>query len=104
MAEEWFKSGDHPNIVFKSTSVSALNDSQFTIDGDLSLMGQTHPVTLNAKLNGAAPSHPFTKKPVIGFSATTTIDRTAWGLTKFAPKIGEQVAIEIEGEFVNNAN
>lgn len=104
LAEDWFKSAEHPTISFTSTSVSALNGSQFTIDGDLSLMGQTHPVSLTAKLNGATPSHPFIKKPLVGFSATTTIDRTLWGLSKYAPKIGAQVAIEIEGEFVNNVD
>jgi polyisoprenoid-binding protein YceI len=50
-------------------------------------------------LNGAAVSHPFKKIPALGFSATTTIDRTAWGLSKFAPIVGAEVRIEIEGEF-----
>ena len=104
LSEEWFKSADHPTINFKSTSVSALNGSQFTISGDLTLVGKTLPVTLNATLNGAAASHPLLKKPIIGFSATTSIDRTAWGISKYAPNIGEQVSIEIEGEFLNNAN
>jgi polyisoprenoid-binding protein YceI len=101
LAEDWFKSAEYPTIVFKATSVSALDGSNFTIDGDLTLMGQTHPVSLDAKVNGATPSHPFTKVPLVGFSATTSIDRTIWGLNKYAPKIGEQVSIEIEGEFLN---
>ena len=84
--------------------MSALNGSQFTISGDLTLVGKTLPVTLSATLNGAAASHPFLKKPVVGFSATTSIDRTAWGISKYAPNIGEQVIIEIEGEFLSNAN
>ncbi len=103
LAEDWFKSADHPSINFKATSVSELDGSNFTIGGDLTLMGQTHPVTLAATLNGATPSHPFVKVPLIGFSATTKIDRTVWGLSKFAPKIGAEVSIEIEGEFLNNA-
>jgi polyisoprenoid-binding protein YceI len=101
LAEEWFKSADHPTITFTATSVSALQDSNFQIEGDLSLLGKTHPVTLKATLNGATPSHPFAKLPLIGFSATTSIDRTAWGLSKYAPKIGADVSIEIEGEFLN---
>ncbi len=103
LAEDWFKSADHPSITFKSTAVSALAGSSFTIDGELTLMGQSHPVTLNATLNGATPSHPFAKVPLVGFSATTSIDRTVWGLSKYAPKVGAQVAIEIEGEFLNSA-
>lgn len=101
LAEDWFKSAEHPSITFKATSVSELVGSDFTIDGELTLLGQTHPVTLNATLNGATPSHPFAKVPLIGFSAKASIDRTVWGLSKYAPKIGAQVSIEIEGEFLN---
>ncbi|MBL4670817.1 MAG: YceI family protein [Arenicella sp.] len=103
LAEDWFKSAEYPSITFIATSVSALDGSNFTIDGDLTLMGQTHPVSLDATVNGATPSHPFAKVPLIGFSATTSIDRTIWGLSKYAPKIGAQVSIEIEGEFLNKA-
>lgn len=103
LAEDWFKSAEYPSIIFKATSVSELEGSNFTIDGDLTLMGQTHPVSLDARLNGATPLHPFARVPLIGFSATTSIDRTIWGLSKYAPKIGEQVSIEIEGEFLNKA-
>lgn len=103
LAEDWFKSAEHPTITFKATSVSELDGSNFTINGDLTLMGQTHPVTLAATLNGATPSHPFAKVPLIGFSAKASIDRTVWGLSKYAPKIGSQVSIEIEGEFLNKA-
>ena len=35
-----------------------------------------------------------------GFSATTTIKRTEWGMGKYAPNIGDEVAVMIEGEFV----
>lgn len=103
LSKEWFKSGDNPSITFQSTSVSALEGDKFTIEGELNLMGQTHPVTLDATFNGATASHPFKKLPLIGFSATTTIDRTVWGLNKYAPNIGADVVIEIEGEFLNNA-
>jgi polyisoprenoid-binding protein YceI len=35
----------------------------------------------------------------MGFSATTTIDRTTWGMDKYAPMIGTDVKVMIEGEF-----
>lgn len=100
LSETWLNSETSPSITFKSTQVSELNGKQFTIQGELSMAGKTHPVTLAATLNGSTPSHPFKKIPLIGFSATTTIDRTAWGVDKYAPKVGAEVAIEIEGEFV----
>jgi len=104
LSGSWFKSAEHPSIQFVSTKVSDLEEGKtFTISGDLTLMGQTHPVTLDAVLNGATPSHPFKKVPLVGFSATTKIDRTAWGLSNYAPNIGAEVSIEIEGEFLHKA-
>ena len=103
LSEVWLKSADHPAIIFKTTSVSELKGSSFTINGELSMNGQTNTVVLDATLNGSTPSHPISKIPVVGFSATTTIDRTAWGVNKYAPQVGADVSIEIEGEFVNKS-
>ena len=100
LATEWFQSGDNASITFNSTSVSDLNGNKATVIGDLTMLGQTHPVTLDVSLNKATAKHPFKKVPVVGFSATTTIDRTVWGLDKYAPGIGAQVSVEIEGEFI----
>lgn len=96
---EWFKGAEFPQITFTSTAVSELNGDQFTIDGDLTLLGKTLPVTLDAKLNGALEAHPFSKAPVIGFGAVTTIKRADWGLDQRIKFIGADVRVEIQGEF-----
>lgn len=102
LAEEWFKSKEHPSISFVSTSLSALDGQNFDINGNLTIMGQAHPVVLKARLNGATPLHPFTRVPLVGFSAKAEIDRTLWGIDRYAPKIGAIVTVEIEGEFLKN--
>ncbi len=102
LSQNWLKSEEAPSITFVSTSVSPLDGQNFTIDGEMSMAGQTHPVTLNAKVNGSTPSHPFVKKPLVGFSATATIDRTTWGVSKYAPQVGAEVAVEIQGEFIKS--
>lgn len=99
LAKDWFNSEEFPSISFVSNSVSELSDNGFTINGDLTMLGVTKPVSLNATLNKATKKHPFVGKPVIGFSANAVVDRTEWGLTKFAPSIGKDVELEIEGEF-----
>ena len=38
--------------------------------------------------------------PVIGFSATTTIQRSQWGMDTLVPYIGDEVDVAIEAEFV----
>ena len=101
LSKKWFKSGDEPTIVFKSTKVSDLNGHSFTFEGEMTLAGQTHPVVFDAKLNGATASHPFKKdKALVGFSAKTVIDRTQWGVSTYAPRIGAEVTVEVEGEFL----
>ena len=100
LAEDWFKSEEYPSITFSSKSVSGLVDGKAKVVGDMTMLGQTHEVVLDINLNKATANHPFKKVPVIGFSATTAIDRTIWGLSKYAPNIGASVVIEIEGEFI----
>jgi polyisoprenoid-binding protein YceI len=104
LAKDWFKAEEFPDITFKSTAVSALSGNNFSIEGELSMMGKTLPATLQATLNKATTKHPLYGKPVIGFSAVTTLDRTQWGQTKYAPGIGAEVTVEIEGEFGYEAN
>lgn len=102
LSESWFKSATFPSITFVSKNVSQLVDGKAQVIGDLTMLGETKEVELDVTFNKAAVAHPFKKVPVIGFSATTSIDRTHWGLTKFAPNIGAQVEIEIEGEFLKS--
>lgn len=101
---DWFSGAEFPQITFTSTSVSELNGQKFTVDGELTLLGKTLPVTLDATLNGALPSHPFTKAPVIGFGAVTSIERAEWGVDKFLQHIGTDVRVEIQGEFQQKSN
>jgi polyisoprenoid-binding protein YceI len=101
LSELWFKSKEFPNMNYVSKSVSQLSDGKAQVKGELTMLGETRPVTLNIVLNKAAVTHPVSRKTTIGFSAKTKIDRTAWGLKNYAPLLGAEVFIEIEGEFVH---
>ena len=52
------------------------------IEGNLTLHGETHPVTLQATKFNCYLS-PILKKSVCGGDFTTTIDRTKWGISKY---------------------
>ncbi len=96
---DFFNVAQHPTMRFTSTKVEDLGNGALKVTGDFTMLGQTHPVVLDVKLNKVAP-HPF--RPTIevaGFSARTTLDRTVWGMDKFAPAIGTAVTIRIETEF-----
>lgn len=68
----------YPEITFKSTKVEETEDGLKVI-GDLAMLGVTKEVVLDVDFLGAGP-HARPGLMVAGFSATTTIDRTEWGL------------------------
>ena len=80
---------------------TATDTSKVTqVDGNLTLHGETHPVTLTAtKLN--CYFSPIVKKSVCGGDFTTTIDRRQWGISKYTLLgITENVALTIQVEAV----
>lgn len=92
----------NPNITFVSRSVQVTGPTTGLITGDLTLHGQTHPVTLEASFEGGRFVQ-FFGKHVIAFSGRTMIDRSQWG-AGFANPImngttGNQVEILISAEF-----
>lgn len=95
----WFNAGKFASIDFASTSIQMTSENTAVMAGNLTLLGITKPVTLDVVFNGAFQRQPFSGKPTLGFSATTTIDRTLWGMDKYAPNIGAEVDVMIEGEF-----
>lgn len=95
----WFNSKVFPTATFKSTKLTRINETQSKLDGELSFLGVTKPITLDVTMNGTFESHPFKNAAAIGFSATTTIQRKDWGFVKHISHVGNDVKIEIEGEF-----
>jgi polyisoprenoid-binding protein YceI len=98
--EGWFNAGAFASIDFASSSIEMTSDTTAKMQGDLTFLGNTLPVTLDVVFNGAMLRQPFSGKPTMGFSATTTIERSEWGMTKYVPQIGDNVEVMIEGEFV----
>ena len=93
--------GEYPEITFVSTSVESTGDDTAKVTGDLTMLGVTKPVTLDVTLVGAVASHPFAKKPAVGFQATGVVDRTEFGMDFLAPQIvSPEVAITINAEFL----
>ncbi len=101
--EEWFNAGKFPEITFKSTKIEVTGENTGKIHGDLTFLGVTKPVTLDATFNGAYALQPFSKKPTMGFSATGSLNRSDFGMSTYVPMIGDKVDIIIEAEFAKNS-
>ena len=96
---DFFNVAQFPAITFKSTKVEDAGNNMLKVTGDLTLLGNTKPVVLDVRLN-KVDKHPFRPTvEVAGFSASTTFDRTTFGMEKFAPAVGAEVKIRIETEF-----
>lgn len=95
----WFNSNVFPTATFKSTKLTRINETQSKLEGELNFLGISKPITLDVTMNGTFESHPFKHAAAIGFSASTTIQRKDWGLVKHLSFVGNDVTIEIEGEF-----
>jgi polyisoprenoid-binding protein YceI len=87
----------YPTMEFKSTKVEVLGDKKLRVHGDLTLHGVTKPVALDTTVNKAEP-HPMTKRTAAGFSASTTVKRSEFGVSGYLPNIGDDVTIRIEVE------
>ncbi len=96
----------HPNIRFRSTAVRPAGDREGEIEGELTFLGVTRPVTLKARWNytGEYPlasiNPAYQGKWISGFSARTVIERSQWGLKRGVPLISDEVEIRIEAEFL----
>ena len=89
---DFFDVEQYPTITFTSRRVEGSRD-EFTVTGDLTILGVTREVTLDATFNGVG-TNPY-GKTVAGFSAETKISRKEWGLSW-------NVALEAGGVLVSD--
>lgn len=95
--DKFFDTSEYPNIDFQSTGIEQTGDDTFRVNGNLTIKGVTKAVTLDAKINKAA-THPLSKTPTVGVSATTSLLRSEWGLGDYVPMVSDRVEVEIEVE------
>ena len=91
--------GPNPaNARFVSTQITPGADgTSATIVGDLTLNGQTHPVTIAARFKGAGTFPDG--KPTVGFQGKATISRSQWGISTGVPLVSDAVELDISAPF-----
>lgn len=97
LSDDFFDQRRHPLIRFTSTAVEAIDDKRLAISGQLELHGVTRPIRFEATINRVG-RHTFSMKYVAGFSATTTLRRSDFGMTRLLPAVGDEVEIRLEVE------
>lgn len=106
MGPDWFAAAEHPRITFRSTKVTQTGPRTATVEGELTMLGATAPVSLKAEFIGGYPGYPpYDPNARIGFSAHGALKRSAFGFTQGLPPegttmgVGDLVSVEFDGEF-----
>ncbi len=100
---DWFDAAKYPTMTFKSRQMTVTGPNQGEIVGDLTLHGVTKPVTLQVRLHGAG-ANPMSHAYTAGFDATGTIKRSDFGVAKYVPMVGDEVALIISAAFERKAS
>jgi polyisoprenoid-binding protein YceI len=101
---DFFDVANHPTMTFRSTGVRETGSGRFAVDGELSLLGVTRPLTLDVTFDGTA-TDPWGGDRA-AFTATAELDREDYGITwnqaleAGGVLVGKKVEIEIEAELV----
>ena len=97
----WLDAAAHPEITFRSRAVALTGERSADVQGALTLAGVTMPVTLDVRLVGTGSDFLRGGADVMGFAASTTISRSAFGIDYLVPAVGDEVEIEIHAEFLS---
>ncbi len=93
----FFDADQFPTASFVSQQVKITSKTSATVKGMLTIHGVSKPVTLKVVMNKVG-KNTITDKLTAGFSATTTIKRSDFGINAFLPDVADEVKIDIGAE------
>lgn len=73
LRKSYLETADHPSVTFTSTKVEQTDETHFDVTGDLTIHGDTLPVTVAFKLMSADELR-------VRFEGRVTINRRDWGV------------------------
>jgi polyisoprenoid-binding protein YceI len=79
---DFFDVEQHPQLSFRASDIRREGD-QLTVQGELTIKGNTHPITAQGEIAG--PHTNIAGKTGLGVTLETMIDRTLYGLEWNAP-------------------
>jgi polyisoprenoid-binding protein YceI len=100
-SKDMFNVEQFPTMTYKGKSIKFDGDRPVAIDGELTMLGVTKPVTLTIN-KFKCIEHPMLKREVCGADATAEFKRTDFGLTYGTPRFAPEVKLAIEVEAVKS--
>ena len=93
----FFDDAKFPTATFVSDKVNVISKTSAKVHGILTLHGVSKPLVLDVTMNKVG-KNPISDKLTTGFTATTSLKRSDFGMTTLLPDVGDLVKIEIGAE------
>lgn len=93
----FFDVAKYPLATFVSNKINLVKKNKAKVTGILTVHGISKPITLDVMLNKIG-INPITNKKTVGFTASTKLNRSDFGITTLLPGLGDEVKINIEAE------
>jgi polyisoprenoid-binding protein YceI len=99
---EFFHPKQFPDITFKSTGISNISADKkhFDVTGTLTVNGIAKPVVLHTTLNKLGTQPLWNDAKAAGFTATTTLKRSDFGMDAYVPNVSDTLAVRITAEAI----
>ena len=97
--DNWFKTEQFPAIAYKGTLAGFNGDAPTQVDGQLTMMGVTRPVTLQLA-SFKCIQHPMLKREVCGGDAVGTVNRKEFNLGPSTGSVPAEIKLMLQVEGV----
>lgn len=94
---DFFNVQEFPQMTYKSTNVKFAGDHPSEIEGQLTLLGVSKPLTLKID-RWVCKDNPMSKKPMCGGNASGAFKRSDFGMKFGLPGLGDDIKLFIEVE------
>jgi polyisoprenoid-binding protein YceI len=102
---DFFNVAEYPTIQFTTRKIVPGKDQHFDVEGDLTILGVTRPVTLKGEYAGPVDD-PVSGKRKVGFALEGDVAQGDWGINWNVPMtaggfmLGDRVRLTIDGQAI----
>lgn len=89
---DFFNVAEFPRITFKGTNVKFNGDVPAEVEGQITILGTTKPLTIKID-RWVCKDHPVYKKPSCGGNASAVLKRSEFGMKYAVPNISDEVRL-----------
>ena len=91
---DFFNVAEFPRMTFKASDVKFNGDSPAEVNGQLTLLGVSRPLTLRIE-RWTCKDNPFSKKPMCGGNASGAIKRSDFGMKYLPQAVGDDIRLHV---------